>query len=99
MKKCNRKTSVRRHVAAQPLTAMEQMELYCVMHPGSPVAVRRPRLFNRSGVWVALLGPSVEQGRSEEHTSELQSPMYLVCRLLLEKKKKKKKKDNITTSK
>src|SRR5437762_9904528 len=25
-------------------------------------------------------------GRSEEHTSELQSPMYLVCRLLLEKK-------------
>src|SRR5437879_8643879 len=29
--------------------------------------------------------------RSEEHTSELQSPMYLVCRLLLEKKKKHKK--------
>src|SRR5437762_3569196 len=29
-------------------------------------------------------------GRSEEHTSELQSPMYLVCRLLLEKKKCKK---------
>src|SRR5437763_8620455 len=28
-------------------------------------------------------------GRSEEHTSELQSPMYLVCRLLLEKKKKR----------
>src|SRR5437879_8288487 len=28
--------------------------------------------------------------RSEEHTSELQSPMYLVCRLLLEKKKKHK---------
>src|SRR5437879_10308658 len=27
--------------------------------------------------------------RSEEHTSELQSPMYLVCRLLLEKKKTK----------
>src|SRR2546426_7490633 len=29
------------------------------------------------------------QGRSEEHTSELQSPCNLVCRLLLEKKKKK----------
>src|SRR5690348_18152960 len=28
--------------------------------------------------------------RSEEHTSELQSPVHLVCRLLLEKKKKKK---------
>src|SRR5437762_4782101 len=32
--------------------------------------------------------------RSEEHTSELQSPMYLVCRLLLEKKKKKKTNKN-----
>src|SRR6266566_5688436 len=31
--------------------------------------------------------------RSEEHTSELQSPCNLVCRLLLEKKKKKKHKD------
>src|SRR5947209_10875202 len=30
------------------------------------------------------------QSRSEEHTSELQSRQYLVCRLLLEKKKKKK---------
>src|SRR5690348_17731818 len=29
-------------------------------------------------------------GRSEEHTSELQSPVQLVCRLLLEKKKKEK---------
>src|SRR2546425_8224425 len=34
--------------------------------------------------------------RSEEHTSELQSLAYLVCRLLLEKKKKKIK--NLTTS-
>src|SRR3712207_8592879 len=34
------------------------------------------------------LGPSVAKGvRSEEHTSELQSRQYLVCRLLLEKKK------------
>src|ERR1017187_6081908 len=32
-----------------------------------------------------MLGTSVGS-RSEEHTSELQSPMYLVCRLLLEKK-------------
>src|SRR3712207_8893025 len=31
----------------------------------------------------------VQEGRSEEHTSELQSRQYLVCRLLLEKKKKK----------
>src|SRR5258708_30841649 len=33
--------------------------------------------------------------RSEEHTSELQSPDHLVCRLLLEKKKKKK--NSLTT--
>src|SRR5205807_7422945 len=42
----------------------------------------------------AQLAESMEQRqkgeRSEEHTSELQSPCNLVCRLLLEKKKKKK---------
>src|SRR2546429_2174089 len=31
----------------------------------------------------------IERNRSEEHTSELQSRLHLVCRLLLEKKKKK----------
>src|SRR5437879_9583999 len=36
--------------------------------------------------------------RSEEHTSELQSPMYLVCRLLLEKKKKKTHSQHTTDS-
>src|SRR5437879_5430561 len=35
-----------------------------------------------------LLLDLLRRERSEEHTSELQSPMYLVCRLLLEKKKK-----------
>src|SRR2546422_11468514 len=43
------------------------------------------------GVHVALLGPPLqplEGDRSEEHTSELQSRLHLVCRLLLEKKKK-----------
>src|SRR2546422_7786268 len=35
-----------------------------------------------------------KRGRSEEHTSELQSRLHLVCRLLLEKKKKTKKKVN-----
>src|SRR5436189_680555 len=34
--------------------------------------------------------------RSEEHTSELQSPMYLVCRLLLEKKKRIAKRAALT---
>src|SRR3712207_7820173 len=40
-----------------------------------------------------LISPSACT-RSEEHTSELQSRQYLVCRLLLEKKKKKLKKRN-----
>src|SRR5947208_13343033 len=39
----------------------------------------------------AVLVKFIEMHRSEEHTSELQSPDHLVCRLLLEKKKKKKK--------
>ena len=44
------------------MAAMEQMELYCQAHPGSPSAVRRPRLFVRGKLWVALLGPSVQEG-------------------------------------
>src|SRR5437763_14438012 len=48
------------------------------------MAIRRER-HHHAGVALARRLPR----RSEEHTSELQSPMYLVCRLLLEKKKKK----------
>src|SRR5687767_15288103 len=40
---------------------------------------------------VERLGLGAKAARSEEHTSELQSLAYLVCRLLLEKKKKKHK--------
>ena len=42
--------------------AIEQMELYCATHPGSRSAVRRPRLLFRSELWIALLGPSIEEG-------------------------------------
>src|SRR5258707_9378131 len=44
----------------------------------------------RASDYVRALVASVDGGgpRSEEHTSELQSRQYLVCRLLLEKKKK-----------
>src|SRR5205807_9143227 len=38
--------------------------------------------------WFLHIGPLLIRLRSEEHTSELQSPCNLVCRLLLEKKKK-----------
>src|SRR2546422_8371696 len=46
-------------------------------------------LLTRAGVSTAQLALSrLAQDRSEEHTSELQSRLHLVCRLLLEKKKK-----------
>src|SRR5690242_21148629 len=48
------------------------------------------------GGFVQSLGNHVLGQRSEEHTSELQSHVNLVCRLLLEKKKKKKKKFTTT---
>src|SRR5438876_7373273 len=44
----------------------------------------------------AVAAPIVALDRSEEHTSELQSPVHLVCRLLLEKKKKKSSTHEIT---
>jgi len=42
--------------------AMEEMEVYCAANPGSPSAVHRPRLFIRGELWIALLGPCVEEG-------------------------------------
>jgi hypothetical protein len=36
--------------------------LYCESHPGSPSATRAPKLFLKSGVWIALLGRSVRDG-------------------------------------
>src|SRR2546422_6643439 len=44
------------------------------------------------------LPPGREALRSEEHTSELQSRLHLVCRLLLEKKKKTTKTQNVSKS-
>src|SRR3712207_7797890 len=54
-------------------------------------ALRRPRLrpAGRGDHRYDPQGGGAAGGRSEEHTSELQSRQYLVCRLLLEKKKTK----------
>src|SRR5437762_9669767 len=65
---------------------------YCVAEneqasPWEPLHVERG--YERTASTITVIG--AEAPRSEEHTSELQSPMYLVCRLLLEKKKKQKK--------
>src|SRR5947199_8146831 len=53
---------------------------------GDPV-VLIPGLFGSAFGYRTVLPRLVEAGRSEEHTSELQSLRHLVCRLLLEKKK------------
>src|SRR5260370_2628828 len=47
----------------------------------------RPKGDAQSGEIVVLKGSPIQSVRSEEHTSELQSHLNLVCRLLLEKKK------------
>jgi len=44
------------------LAAMQEMERYCAAHPNSPVAIRHPRLSLRGRTFVALLGPSIEEG-------------------------------------
>src|SRR2546429_3444030 len=53
---------------------------------GVSAAGRRPPLRDRRPR-PGRPGPRAVRGRSEEHTSELQSRLHLVCRLLLEKKK------------
>src|SRR5438034_7119819 len=56
------------------------------LNVGEPLVDRVDRVAN----------PQAQVGRSEEHTSELQSHSDLVCRLLLEKKKKKTKPNRLS---
>src|SRR6267143_511676 len=85
-------------------------EIYTLsLHDALPIS--RPRVSCRGSSAASAAGfrprpAPPARGRSEEHTSELQSQFHLVCRLLLEKKKKtmqtsdakKKKKKRITKS-
>src|SRR5438552_18772257 len=71
-------------------------EIYTLsLHDALPISRRCSR-------WPPMARPTAREcrirsgsPRSEEHTSELQSPDHLVCRLLLEKKKKKQTKNEI----
>src|SRR2546426_11119577 len=72
-------------------------EIYTLsLHDALPISRNRraPASARRRPAWRSSDSPrrcsisGKSQGRSEEHTSELQSPCNLVCRLLLEKKKK-----------
>src|SRR5947208_7277037 len=55
-----------------------------------PELVARARAERADAVLVSQVVTQKDAHRSEEHTSELQSPDHLVCRLLLEKKKNRK---------
>src|SRR5690348_18138266 len=73
-------------------------EIYTLsLHDALPICDSSPTRASRrhgvgcaSGHAVSGSAPAHLARRSEEHTSELQSPVHLVCRLLLEKKKKNK---------
>src|SRR5438105_10262250 len=76
-----------------PYTTLFRSELRLGVHPERPAGALGHR-GERARLRVAPVRPRVAQddhGRSEEHTSELQSRVDLVCRLLLEKKKKQQK--------
>jgi hypothetical protein len=62
MKKAKGFSSNGRHAVDSTMGAIKRIDLYCAAHPGSPSAARRPQLFLRSHLWIALLGPSVEEG-------------------------------------
>src|SRR5256885_13078510 len=67
-------------------------EIYTLsLHDALPISGGRPgqRALPAQDLVAEQAGCRSRGARSEEHTSELQSPCNLVCRLLLEKKKKK----------
>src|SRR2546422_5621707 len=70
----------------EPGEQQQQQDLRQVEELQQPVPARSDVLLGRGG------RHDRHRHRSEEHTSELQSRLHLVCRLLLEKKKKKHRK-------
>src|SRR3989454_11076801 len=86
--------SVAELIRENHLTAEKAFEFKALEVRDAWAATGSPRLKDRladlSGVAIRVIEHLMHRGtdRSEEHTSELQSPCNLVCRLLLEKKKK-----------
>src|SRR2546427_8833696 len=74
------------YTTALPISFM--IFIASMMHTTCPAATRLPTL---------TYGGAPGSGRSEEHTSELQSQSNLVCRLLLEKKKKTQRNETLST--
>src|SRR5256885_5775694 len=71
-----------------PYTTLFRSSIYQVRNVVSPM-LKKSAVSSVTFLVLGILAiPAQSQARSEEHTSELQSPCNLVCRLLLEKKKK-----------
>src|SRR3712207_8805138 len=73
-----------------PYTTLFRSEMVLRRQPSAVIAGEQPSLGDRQQRvmrFVVLRAREERLVRSEEHTSELQSRQYLVCRLLLEKKK------------
>src|SRR2546422_6926338 len=67
---------------------MQATEDQTARFTGSSTNARKARMPPKAKTITAVVVSLGSQSRSEEHTSELQSRLHLVCRLLLEKKKK-----------
>src|SRR2546430_12399373 len=88
-------TTLFRSLSIQPKSGIPQCALGFLFYSLPPqdlpvahdLAFLRAQLHPALGIVIKTL--SILRGRSEEHTSELQSQSNLVCRLLLEKKKKR----------
>src|SRR2546422_7860897 len=82
-------------------------EIYTLsLHDALPISIGPPMYRSLEGTIIYLLGERFNaqvqaygQERSEEHTSELQSRLHLVCRLLLEKKKNESRERSTQTMK
>src|SRR2546422_5631842 len=76
------------NAATPPRSARRHVTQRCIPAGAAACPVVRANARRRS---INPVHSMIGSPRSEEHTSELQSRLHLVCRLLLEKKKKKKR--------
>src|SRR2546422_3737925 len=73
-----------------PSEALLQVAVVSARRAGRKDRITRPELQGEAAAAQDAFRTKPEAWRSEEHTSELQSRLHLVCRLLLEKKKKQR---------
>src|SRR5256885_7204237 len=77
-------------------TLFEQGRVLLTLYIGDAQAMLRRQQITADSIYLDGFTPELNPDlRSEEHTSELQSPCNLVCRLLLEKKKTQTQSDNL----